>query len=144
MLLISSNEDLMAIQMFLFLLVVFLILGLACLWHLSWPHLQPSHSQGGALRTTVHRLLKPVMATWVIRSKTCASRMRMTFLHYLQTNESECNIRSRPHFTHARTTTISRDGEASSLGRVFLPLLRLKGFCLDVLHFSYCSLDETA
>jgi hypothetical protein len=49
----------MAIQMFLFLLVFFLILGLARLWPLSWPLLQPSHSQGGALRTTVQRLLKP-------------------------------------------------------------------------------------
>ena len=49
----------MAIQMFVFLLVFFLILGLACLWHLSWPHLQPAHSQAGALRTTVRRLLKP-------------------------------------------------------------------------------------
>jgi hypothetical protein len=75
-----------------------------------------------------------VMATWVIRSKICASRMIMTFLHCLQTKESECKIRSRQHTTHARTTTISRDGEAYSMGRVFLPLLRLKGFCLDVLH----------
>jgi hypothetical protein len=58
MLLISSSEDLMAFQMFVFLLVFLLLLGLARLWHLSWPHLQPSHSQGGALRTTVQRLLK--------------------------------------------------------------------------------------
>ena len=57
----------------------------------------------------------------------------MTSLHCLQTKEGECKIRSRQHTTHARTTTISRDGEASSMGRVFLPLLRLKGFCLDVL-----------
>ena len=49
----------MAFQMFVFLLVFFLLLGLARLWHLSWPHLQPSNSQGGALRTTVQRLLKP-------------------------------------------------------------------------------------
>lgn len=49
----------MAFQMFLFLLVFFLLLGLARLWHLSWPHLQPSHSKGGVLRTTVQRLLKP-------------------------------------------------------------------------------------
>jgi len=49
----------MAFQMFLFLLVFFLILGLARLWHLYWPHLQPSHSQVGAMRTTVQRLLKP-------------------------------------------------------------------------------------
>ena len=75
-----------------------------------------------------------VMATWVIRSKSCASRMIMTSLHCLQTKEGECKIRSRQHTTHARTPTISRDGEAYSMGRVFLPLLRLKGFCLDVLH----------
>ncbi len=32
----------MAFQMFVFLLVFFfLLLGLACLWPLSWPHLQP-------------------------------------------------------------------------------------------------------
>ena len=49
----------MAIQMLLFLLVFFLILGLVRLWHLYWPHLQPSHSNVGAMRTTVQRLLKP-------------------------------------------------------------------------------------
>ena len=49
----------MAIQMLLFLLVFFLILGLVRLWHLYWPHLQPSHSKVGAMRTTVQRLLKP-------------------------------------------------------------------------------------
>ncbi len=58
----------------------------------------------------------------------------MTFLHCLQTQEGECKIRSRQQTTHARTTTISRDGETYSMGRVFIPLLRLKGFCLDVLH----------
>src|SRR5579859_6058872 len=74
----------MAFQMFLFLLVFFLLLGLARLWHLSWSHLQPSPSKGGAMRTTVQRLLKPrtprdcpacrlsctpVLATWNIRSE---------------------------------------------------------------------------
>ena len=49
----------MAFQMFLFLLVFFLILGLARFWHLSLPHHQPSHSKRGAMRTRVHRLLKP-------------------------------------------------------------------------------------
>ena len=49
----------MAIQMLLFLLVFSLILGLVRLWHLYWPHLQPSHSKVGAMRTTVQRLLKP-------------------------------------------------------------------------------------
>jgi hypothetical protein len=58
----------------------------------------------------------------------------MTFLHCLQTKEGEGKIMSRQHYTHARTTTISRDGGAYSMDRVFIPLLRLKGFCLDVLH----------
>ena len=75
-----------------------------------------------------------VLATWVIRSKTCPSRMRMTFLPCLRTKEGECKIRSRQHNTHARTTTLSHDGEAYSMGRVFTHLLQLKGFCLDMLH----------
>src|SRR5579859_244762 len=75
----------------------------------------------------------PVLATWVIRSKTCASRMIITFLHCLQTKEGECKIRSRHQHIHARTA-ISRDGEAYSMGRVFIHLLRLKGFCSGVLH----------
>jgi hypothetical protein len=35
----------MAIQVFVFLLVSFLLLTLALLWRLCWLHLQPSHSQ---------------------------------------------------------------------------------------------------
>jgi hypothetical protein len=49
----------MAFQVFLFLFVFFLILGLAHLWHLYLPRLQPSHSQAGVIRTTVQRFLKP-------------------------------------------------------------------------------------
>jgi hypothetical protein len=49
----------MAFQMFLFLLVFFLLLGLARLWHLYLPHHQPSHSKRGAMRARIHRLLKP-------------------------------------------------------------------------------------
>ncbi len=49
----------MAFQMFVFLLVSFLILGLVHLCLHSWPHLQPSHSKVGAVRTTLQRLLKP-------------------------------------------------------------------------------------
>ena len=49
----------MALQMFLFLLVVCLILSLARLRRLCWLHLQPSHSRGGAIHSTVQRLLKP-------------------------------------------------------------------------------------
>jgi hypothetical protein len=49
----------MAIQVFVFLLVFFLFLGLMCLGYLSLPDHQPSHSQAGRRRTMVHRLLKP-------------------------------------------------------------------------------------
>ncbi len=49
----------MAFQVFLFLLVFFLLLGLTRLGHLSLPHHQPSNSKAGMIRTTVHRLLKP-------------------------------------------------------------------------------------
>ncbi len=48
----------MAIHIFLFLLVIFL-LCLALLWRLCWPHLQPSHSSVGRKRIPQHRLLKP-------------------------------------------------------------------------------------
>ena len=43
----------------IFLLVVGLFLSLARLGRLCWFDLRPSHSQGGAQRTTLHRLLKP-------------------------------------------------------------------------------------
>ncbi len=49
----------MAFQIFLFLLVVFLILSLALLWRLDRFHLRPSTSRGGAKRSRLHRLLKP-------------------------------------------------------------------------------------
>ncbi len=49
----------MALHVFLFLLVFFLILSLALLWRLCWFHLQPFHSQAARRRTLVQRLLKP-------------------------------------------------------------------------------------
>jgi len=49
----------MAIQVFVFLLVFFLILSLALLWRLSWLHHYPSPSQAGRRRTLFQRLLKP-------------------------------------------------------------------------------------
>jgi IS1 family transposase len=49
----------MALYVFLFLLVFFLLLCLALLWRLCWLPLQPSHFKAGAVRTTVQRLLKP-------------------------------------------------------------------------------------
>src|SRR5690242_14786145 len=47
----------MAVHVLLFLFVVFL-LSLALLWRLGWLHLQTSSSRGGALHSTVQRLLK--------------------------------------------------------------------------------------
>jgi IS1 family transposase/transposase-like protein len=44
---------------FVFLLVVCLFLSLALFWRRDWFHRRPSHSRGGAKRTTVQRLLKP-------------------------------------------------------------------------------------
>jgi hypothetical protein len=49
----------MALHLFVFLLVVCLFFFLALLWRLDWLHLQPSHAQGGAKRSTLHRMLKP-------------------------------------------------------------------------------------
>jgi IS1 family transposase len=49
----------MANQVFVFLLVFFLILTLARLGRLCWFHLRPSSSRGGAKRSTLQRLLKP-------------------------------------------------------------------------------------
>jgi len=49
----------MAFQFDVFLLIFFLILSLAWFWCHGWLPLQPSHFKTAAVRTTVHRLLKP-------------------------------------------------------------------------------------
>jgi IS1 family transposase/transposase-like protein len=49
----------MAFQIDVVLLVFFLTFSLALFWRHSWLPLQPSHIKAGAVRTTVHRLLKP-------------------------------------------------------------------------------------
>jgi IS1 family transposase/transposase-like protein len=49
----------MVLHVFVFLLVFFLLLFLVLLWRFSWLQLQPSPFKAGAVRTTVHRLLKP-------------------------------------------------------------------------------------
>lgn len=49
----------MAIEVFVFVLVFFLLLSLALLCCLCWLSLEPSHSQAGRRRAMVHRLLKP-------------------------------------------------------------------------------------
>jgi hypothetical protein len=50
----------MAVQVFLFLLVFFLLFSLALLCALCWPHQGPAQSRAAAqLRSTLHRLLKP-------------------------------------------------------------------------------------
>jgi len=50
---------LMALHVFLFLLVVCHLLCLALLCRHCWLHLQPSHARGGAVHSTIQRLLKP-------------------------------------------------------------------------------------
>ena len=49
----------MAFHVYVYLLVVFLILCLALLWHLCWFPRRPSSSSGRAKRSTLHRLFKP-------------------------------------------------------------------------------------
>jgi IS1 family transposase/transposase-like protein len=49
----------MAIDVFVFLLVVCLLLSLALLWRLDWFALRPSSSRGGAKRSKLPRQLKP-------------------------------------------------------------------------------------
>jgi hypothetical protein len=49
----------MSQHLFLLLLLFFLMLSLAWLWHLYWFHHCPLHSRAVALHTRVQRLLKP-------------------------------------------------------------------------------------
>src|SRR5215468_8351652 len=49
----------MSVHVQVFLLVVYLLLSLALLWRLFWLSFLPSHSRGGAIHSTIHRLLKP-------------------------------------------------------------------------------------
>ncbi len=72
----------------------------------------------------------PVMATWIIRSRTGTLRRRKKCYPCLQTQEGECRIRRRHQQPHARTTIRSCNGEASCMGRVFTTLQRLLDDCL--------------
>ena len=79
MLFISSGEDLMAFHMFMVLLSFFLMLSLAWLGRLSLLHHGLAHSKAGVMHPVVRRLLKPrtpVLATWIIRSKTSPTKPR--------------------------------------------------------------------
>ncbi len=49
----------MTLDVFVLLLLSFLMLFLAQLCHLYWTHQQPSHSKAETMRTMVQRLLKP-------------------------------------------------------------------------------------
>jgi hypothetical protein len=55
----QATRIVMSLHVFGFLLVFFLMLGLARLGRLCWLPLQPSHSQAARRRPLVHRLLKP-------------------------------------------------------------------------------------
>jgi hypothetical protein len=69
----------MAFHLFLCLLVVCFILSLTLLWRFCWQHLQPSHSQAGQRRTTVHRLrhrpAAQTIAPPVVSPTKCATRL---------------------------------------------------------------------
>jgi hypothetical protein len=49
----------MDLQVFVFLLVVCLLFFPELLWRLNWLHLRLFHSEGGAKRSRLPRLLKP-------------------------------------------------------------------------------------
>src|SRR6266568_3103979 len=74
-----------------------------------------------------------VLATWVIPSKTSTWGLRKIFHPCLQTQKAGCTIRRRQQHTHARTTILSCDGEATFMAGVITSLQRLKDGCLDVL-----------
>ncbi len=63
----------MAVHVFLFLLVCFLILSFALPRRLACLHLQASDSQAGSRRTMVHRLLKPRTALDCPLCRLCSS-----------------------------------------------------------------------
>ena len=54
----------MALQVYVFLFVFFLLLSLALLWRLCWLPLQPSHFRARAVRIPLHRLRhRPALQT---------------------------------------------------------------------------------
>src|SRR6266849_108033 len=93
-------------------------------WEYSWFQVICGHR---------NQYYTPVLATWVIRSKTSPSRRRKIFFPCLQTEEGGCTIRRHQQRTHARSTTLSHDGEASFMAGVVTHLQRLKDGCLDAL-----------
>jgi len=74
---------------------------------------------------------RPVLATWIIRSKIGTWRRTKFFFTYLQTQTGRCTIGHRHQHPHARTTLCSCDGEASCMARVLKHLRQLKKGCLD-------------
>jgi len=75
----------------------------------------------------------PVLATWIIRSKTGTARRRTIFIPCLQTQESRCTIRYRRQHPHARKTILLRDGATSTMAGVLTPLQWLKNGCWHAL-----------
>src|SRR6266496_1871134 len=74
-----------------------------------------------------------VMATWVIRSKSGTSRRRKISFPCLQTQEGWYAIKSRQQHPHARTTILSRNGEAFFMAGVVSHFLQLKDDYRDAL-----------
>jgi hypothetical protein len=77
--------------------------------------------------------LTPVLATWIIRSKTSPARRRKICFPCLQTEVGWCTIRSRQQHPHARTTIFSYDGDALVMAGVLTHLRRIFNGGWDVL-----------
>jgi hypothetical protein len=75
----------------------------------------------------------PVLATWIIRSKTSPARRRKICFPCLQTEVGWCTIRSRQQHPHARTTIFSYDGDALVMAGVLTHLRRIFNGGWDVL-----------
>src|SRR5579863_670988 len=86
--------------------------------------------------------VSPVLATWIIRSKTSTLELRIIFHLCLQTQEGWCRIRSRHQQPHARMTVFFWDGEASCMGHVFINLQRLKDGCVDAVSSRFARLTK--
>src|SRR2546421_390141 len=85
-----------------------------------------------------------VLATWVIRSKTWTSSLRMIFLPACQHRKVGVQSDVVIQHTHARTTILSHDGENFFYGLCFHRSPAAEGWLLGGALLSLCWLDKTA
>jgi hypothetical protein len=77
---------------------------------------------------------RAVLATWIIRSANRHYENGMPFLYLLKMKSDEGKIGSRPRILMLERRPSHVKEKTYSMSSVLTPLLRLKGFCLDVLH----------